>query len=252
MRLIWAIIPLILFSIIGIQESFAEESEIIWENSVTTSNEKVKATLATDKKVYSEGEIIHIQWSLENLGTKDIFFKPIIIDSCRPEFYLEVFGGNDTMDNYGLNQLMPISGISSEDIVCLAVSYIPRVFPNEKIENKLSWTQDIVTDSASFDGMKQISPGYYTLRITYYESEQQYYDNTPEYLELQFNIKESIPEEITPELKTPKQQTNSGILPSKVECKAGLELIFKSTDGTPACVKPETKTKLIERGWASN
>ncbi len=27
---------------------------------------------------------------------------------------------------------------------------------------------------------------------------------------------------------------------------------FKSTDGSPACVKSETKAKLIERGWASN
>ena len=180
------------------QQAFSEEeSEIIWENLVTTSNEKVKATLATDKKDYSEGEIIHIQWSLENLGTTDIFFKSIRLNSCSPELYLEVFGGNDTMDHYGLEQLMPISGISSEYLICPEVVYIPRVVPNGKIENELSWTQDIVIDSASVDGIKQISSGYYTLRITYYESKQQRNDNTPEYLELQFNIKESI---------TPKQQ----------------------------------------------
>jgi serpin B len=34
-----------------------------------------------------------------------------------------------------------------------------------------------------------------------------------------------------------------------VECQKGLELIFKASDGSPACVKPETKQKLIERGW---
>ena len=59
-------------------------------------------------------------------------------------------------------------------------------------------------------------------------------------------------ENLSPEFKTPKQQTNVGILPSEVQCKEGLELIFKSTDGSPACVKPKTAEKLIERGWASS
>ncbi len=48
---------------------------------------------------------------------------------------------------------------------------------------------------------------------------------------------------------SPKQQIANGVLPKDVICKEGLELIFKSTDGTPACVKPETAKKLIERGW---
>ena len=38
---------------------------------------------------------------------------------------------------------------------------------------------------------------------------------------------------------------------SQVICKQGLELIFKSSNGSPACVKPKTAEKLIERGWAS-
>lgn len=59
-------------------------------------------------------------------------------------------------------------------------------------------------------------------------------------------------ENLSPEFKTPKQQTNVGILPSEVQCKEGLELIFKSTDGSPACVKPKTAEKLIERGWAND
>ena len=59
-------------------------------------------------------------------------------------------------------------------------------------------------------------------------------------------------ENLSPEFKTPKQQTDVGILPSEVECKNGLELIFKATDGSPACVKPSTAEKLIERGWASS
>ncbi len=49
---------------------------------------------------------------------------------------------------------------------------------------------------------------------------------------------------------SPIKQLKSGILPLDIECKKGLNLIFKISDGSPACVKPETKEKLIERGWA--
>lgn len=48
---------------------------------------------------------------------------------------------------------------------------------------------------------------------------------------------------------SPKQQLENGVLPEEIICKDGLELIFKSTDGSPACVKPKTAEKLIERGW---
>ncbi len=65
-------------------------------------------------------------------------------------------------------------------------------------------------------------------------------------------IIKNMVENLSPEFKTPKQQTNVGILPSEVQCKEGLQLIFKSTDGSPACVKPKTATKLVERGWGTN
>jgi len=51
-------------------------------------------------------------------------------------------------------------------------------------------------------------------------------------------------------LKSPRHQTNEGIQPVDVVCKAGLELIFKVTGGNPACVTPQTAEKLIQRGWA--
>jgi len=51
---------------------------------------------------------------------------------------------------------------------------------------------------------------------------------------------------------SPKMQIFCEVPPDMVQCKEGLELIFKSTDGSPACVKPKTAEKLIERGWATN
>lgn len=50
---------------------------------------------------------------------------------------------------------------------------------------------------------------------------------------------------------SPKLQIKSGVKPENVSCKEDLELIFKSTTGSPACVKSETSTILIKRGWAS-
>lgn len=51
-------------------------------------------------------------------------------------------------------------------------------------------------------------------------------------------------------LGTPLQQIKKGISPQDVKCKDGLELIFKATDGSPACVTIFTKDRLEQRGWA--
>ena len=47
-----------------------------------------------------------------------------------------------------------------------------------------------------------------------------------------------------------KQQIANGISYDQIVCNDSLELIFKMTDNSLACVKHETKSKLIERGWA--
>ncbi|MGI0072794.1 MAG: hypothetical protein ACREA3_03155 [Nitrosotalea sp.] len=50
----------------------------------------------------------------------------------------------------------------------------------------------------------------------------------------------------------PLKQFKSGIPAKDLKCQQGLELVIKAEDGTPACVKPATATKLLERGWAKN
>ncbi len=57
-------------------------------------------------------------------------------------------------------------------------------------------------------------------------------------------------EQVSSLSNSPKHQIANGVLPQDVICKEHLELIFKSSNNSPACVKPETKEKLIERGWA--
>ena len=48
----------------------------------------------------------------------------------------------------------------------------------------------------------------------------------------------------------PLKQIRDGVDASKVTCTEGLELVLKKSNGLPACLKPSSVEKLIERGWA--
>lgn len=49
--------------------------------------------------------------------------------------------------------------------------------------------------------------------------------------------------------ESPLKQIRSGILVKNVICNEGLQLIIKAEDNSPACVRPDTAQKLMERGW---
>jgi hypothetical protein len=51
--------------------------------------------------------------------------------------------------------------------------------------------------------------------------------------------------------KSLKHQLEAGYDIGKLDCR-GKVLVFKQSDNSPACVMPQTKIKLIERGWAIN
>lgn len=50
----------------------------------------------------------------------------------------------------------------------------------------------------------------------------------------------------------PLMQLNYGVLAKDVKCKQDLQLVIKTEDGSPACVKHGTAQILIERGWAES
>src|SRR5947209_8728569 len=52
-------------------------------------------------------------------------------------------------------------------------------------------------------------------------------------------------------LISPLKQFKTGIPLPNIFCKTGLVLVFKKSDNSPACVKPDTAQKLVERGWGS-
>ncbi len=49
----------------------------------------------------------------------------------------------------------------------------------------------------------------------------------------------------------PLKQIRTGTAPENVTCTEGLELIFKSSNGNPVCVKPQSINKLVERKWGT-
>ena len=53
-------------------------------------------------------------------------------------------------------------------------------------------------------------------------------------------------------LLPPLQQIRQGTELIDIECKQNLHLVIKSEDSSPACLTTETKSKLIERGWAKS
>ncbi len=49
---------------------------------------------------------------------------------------------------------------------------------------------------------------------------------------------------------SPLEQFLKGIQVNNIQCNNGMQLIIKAEDGSPACVKPDTASILVERGWA--
>ncbi len=50
---------------------------------------------------------------------------------------------------------------------------------------------------------------------------------------------------------SPLQQFKSGVTAKSVQCNAGLTLIIKAEDGSPACVTSQTAQTLTARGWGT-
>jgi hypothetical protein len=65
-----------------------------------------------------------------------------------------------------------------------------------------------------------------------------------------YQIDAIFPPQYKEKTLSPLKQFKSGIQTDKIQCKENLQLIIKASDGAPACIKPETKAKLVERGWA--
>lgn len=65
-----------------------------------------------------------------------------------------------------------------------------------------------------------------------------------------FTIFEGLPD-YDKVLYSPKKQVSLGISPEDVLCDDNFKLIFKTTNGSPVCVKPTSYDRLLEIGWGT-
>jgi hypothetical protein len=58
--------------------------------------------------------------------------------------------------------------------------------------------------------------------------------------------------DVSTKIDSPLKQFKSSITVNNVKCNQGFNLIIKLEDGSPACVKPASATKLVKWGWAKS
>jgi len=188
-RLIWAIIPLVLFSIIGIQESFAQESKII-----------------------------EIVYPIEQYIDSELIIKGNIIDAKNWNATFRIF--DIKVEQYLKNSL-------DDDIVSIVMkTYSSKIGDSSFPEVK----DDVLLHLKKTDRQDLRSRDLYAVSL--YNS---LFDNNKEI---------DIP---------PLQQlriSQKGYPLEKITCNSNLELIYKATDNSPACVKPKSVERLVSLGWA--
>ena len=105
-RLVWVVIPLVLIGIIGMQESFAEDSPHI---SIVTKN-GLQLTLETDKSEYVKGEIIDIRLNITNISSEVIKYQTR--STCHDGIDFDIF---DSSGNSLILLLPTASNIKQND-----------------------------------------------------------------------------------------------------------------------------------------
>jgi len=210
-KLIWAVIPLVFFSITGIPELFADE----FTTYQITDEDDVLYTI-TD-----ENQILRIVKILDS-SSLEIFIKAISDGNIAIKMPHDLIGVGWAPGCYEDDFFVIIDG--------------EEAFP---INDEFTVYDRIITIPFRQDDSKiEIVPGLVPESWMYFDkcmSKQQ---------------SSSVAEEQIEVFLPPLIQIKNGILPENVACNKGLEKIFK-LDGSPACVKPSTAEKLIQRGWAA-
>jgi len=225
MRLVWVVIPLVLvismIGIIGMQESFAD-----------TVAEKISSEMELSN-IPKLGETAQLTLTTSILShfSDDL---PSIIEFTIPPGFELLDAENFTIDGeytkYGVTSQRFIKNISISDF-----------------DNDFTITS-IITIKAIQTGTWILGHHISELIIVVGEDES-YLVPSIHSLPPQLVMPEPPPEPTVIIYPSPKKQLESGVIPENVICREGLELIFKSSNNSPACVKPATAEKLIQRGW---
>jgi len=245
-RLVWVIIPLVLFSIVGIQESFAEQAsgKPAWE---TNSNKVCGDRLCSEIEEY------------ENSVTQESFGEEYAVDVKRSkipnldeevEYTILVNGSSAPQASFriflpeGFELVKPrgtYDGLSTMHGI---------IYKNLNVETGMfiEMTKFTFTVKPTKEGNWLIYVGYGNdLSRDYISvSKQGSYllDESPPSFS-----KEEVVHDGQTILLPPSKQIQLNFQPQDIVCKEHLEKIYKSDNMKPACVKSSSILKLIERGW---
>ncbi len=179
--------------------------------------------LQTDKSEYVTGENIEIDPQIVNTGTE-----PITIVHAHPPFIITIYDQNNkTVWEYPY----PILDIGYE--VTLE-PHVPYAWTKEKLDESYKIK---LNSTGTYNIMSYASFGLNEEDVDPLQSWHLYSEP------LKISVKSNV-------IQTPLKQFESGTSLGEIQCREGLELLLKTSNNHPICVKPETKTKLVERGWA--
>lgn len=191
------------------------------------------------------GDPIRITATLFNNSTVPIFVSDMINNDCQGPFFTVSF------DNH-----VKVAVAADNEMTCSYVGLQERLDPGKKYTG---------TSPGLFFTYTATQSGTANVTVTFpYEIKNQTdpnQSNIDQTISKSFlftisdnNTTISIPhsEPQVPSLSTPLYQFKSGIAARDVTCKPSLQLIIKSEDNSPACVKPDTAKNLYERGWTSS
>ncbi len=236
MKMIWIIISLILFVIIDIEKSFAEDLQVNEE----CVHMNITKNLACDEKFRAQSMKVFSVIDSSIGIIEDSSTKLTLVDLGT--FY--GIGGNGTIPDkikiFRDNHLWRT--IDKETGIAPSTSHSEWQIPQTFFFNELPGVYKLVLIT---NNVETLVFEFMVKQIT-----EEFKENSLEIMKN--NHMEENGENITNSKMTPLKQITNGILPEQIICKDKLELIFKVTNGFPACVQLESKLKLIERGWAIN
>lgn|SRR5574337_454511 len=199
-----------------------------WHSSIDINNTKL------DHPLPAEVEDVHVSGSL--LSFDSLFVNNVMVSKAQPNTIS--FGSNDnssTVILYTVSAKSDSKGYYHLELpyvcedVLLAVGYDPS-------QLDASAFQDL--DKMCFNfGVETSLVGISGVNMTYVDRSNEPVHST--------KLAENI--SIIPPLQQVKLFGTSA---KSVQCNLGLQLIIKTEDGVPSCVKSDTASALIGRGWA--
>ena len=231
MLIIWTIIPFILFGIIGVSESFAEEMTFIEQipNEASESSENKMKNCFAKNTSYSS-DIVGFDRQIYPTG-----------------FHYTITNGSLLMDDQSVDSLKLL--IDSCDDGYISISLDRTFFKSVSADiDTCSITNE--SFSVTVDGYEssyeEIEKGSVrTLKIDFSKDSQ----------EIQIigndRLSSGIDELFRKSCWTPREQVSYGY--PNIACKDDMVMIHRPYEEgqryAPACVTPNTAEKLVERGW---